>query len=97
MIYCALGLEMVFTVLPRCVLARLATTQRLNLTHLSHYPLNSKDTFPTSNNGDCNEASPFIHSDHSYSASSSPLLLRNPSNTARILCRSFMPKRHRQL
>ena len=32
-----------------------------------------------------------------YSSSSSPLLLRGAPNTARILCRSFMPKRHTQL
>src|SRR6218665_1171405 len=35
----------------------------------------------------------FIHSDHFYSASSSPLR----SAPTRILCRSFKPKRHRQL
>ena len=39
----------------------------------------------------------FIHSDHFYSVSSSPLLLRSAPDTARILCRSFTPKRHRQL
>ena len=39
----------------------------------------------------------FIHSDHFYNASSSPLLLRSTPDTARILCRSFMPKHHRQL
>src|SRR6218665_1874459 len=39
----------------------------------------------------------FIHSGHFYSASSSPLLLRSAADTARILCRSFTPKRHRQL
>ena len=39
----------------------------------------------------------FIHSGHFYSASSSPLLLRGTVNTARILCRSFTPKHHRQL
>src|SRR6218665_2313522 len=39
----------------------------------------------------------FIHSGHFYSASSSPLLLRNAPDTARILCRSFMPKCHRKL
>ena len=38
-----------------------------------------------------------IHSDHFYSASSNPLLLRSAPDTARILCRSFTPKRHRQL
>ena len=38
-----------------------------------------------------------IHSDHFYSASSSPLLLRSAPDTARILCRSFASKRHRQL
>src|SRR6218665_6776 len=36
----------------------------------------------------------FIHSDHFYSASSNPLLLRSAPDTARILCRSFTPKRH---
>jgi len=39
----------------------------------------------------------FIHSGYFYSASSSPLLLRGAPDTARILCRSFMPKHHRQL
>ena len=39
----------------------------------------------------------FIHSDYFYSASSSPLLLRSAPDTARILCQSFTPKRHRQL
>ena len=40
---------------------------------------------------------PFIHSGHVYSTSSSPLLLISAPDTARILCRSFTPKRHRQL
>jgi len=39
---------------------------------------------------------PFFHSGNFYSASSSPLLLRGASNTAKILCRSFTLKRHRQ-
>ena len=39
----------------------------------------------------------FIHSDHFYSASSSPLLLRRAPDIARTLCRSFTPKRHGQL
>ena len=39
----------------------------------------------------------FIHSFHFYSASSSPLLLRGALDKARILCRSFTPKCHRQL
>jgi len=39
----------------------------------------------------------FIHSDHFYSASSSPLLLRSTPDTAQILCRSFKPKSHKQL
>src|SRR6218665_2308834 len=39
----------------------------------------------------------FIHSDHFYGASSSPLLLRSAPDIARILCRSFTPKRNRQL
>src|SRR6218665_1347818 len=39
----------------------------------------------------------FIHSGHFCSASSSPLLVRSSPDTARILCRSFTPKRHRQL
>ena len=42
------------------------------------------------------EMIPFIHSGYFYSASSSPLLLRGAPGTARILCRSFMPKHHRQ-
>jgi len=41
--------------------------------------------------------SSFIHSGYFYSASSNPLLLRGAPDTALILCRSFMPKRHRQL
>src|SRR6218665_1799191 len=39
----------------------------------------------------------FIHSDHFYSASSNPLLLRRAPDTARKLCRIITPKRHRQL
>src|SRR6218665_497860 len=41
----------------------------------------------------------FIHSYRLflYSASLSPLLLRGAPDTARILCRSFMVKRYRQL
>src|SRR6218665_3836687 len=39
----------------------------------------------------------FIHSGYFYSASSSPLLLRSAPVKARMLCRSFMLKRHRQL
>jgi len=39
----------------------------------------------------------FIHSDHFYSVSSSQLLLRSASDIARLLCRSFTWKRHRQL
>ena len=39
----------------------------------------------------------FIHSDHFYSASSSPLLLRGAPGIAQILCRSFTPKCHMQL
>src|SRR6218665_1915215 len=39
----------------------------------------------------------FIHSGHLYSASSVPPLLRGAPDTAWILCRSFTPKRHRQL
>src|SRR6218665_885601 len=39
----------------------------------------------------------FIHSDHFYSTSSSPLPLRNAPDAARILCRSFTLKRHREL
>src|SRR6218665_3988233 len=38
-----------------------------------------------------------IHSSFFYSAPSSPLILRGTPNTARILCRSFTTKRHRQL
>ena len=36
----------------------------------------------------------FVYSDYFYSASSSLLLLRGAPDTARILCRCFMPKRH---
>src|SRR6218665_797886 len=39
----------------------------------------------------------FIYSGYFYSAFSSPLLLRGIPDTARILCRSFTPKRYRQL
>src|SRR6218665_1526465 len=39
----------------------------------------------------------FIHSGYFYSISSSPLLLRGSPDTARILCRSFTLKHHRQL
>src|SRR6218665_489756 len=39
----------------------------------------------------------FIHSGFSSSASSRPLLLRGAPDTARILCRSFTLKHHRQL
>src|SRR6218665_134419 len=39
----------------------------------------------------------FIHSDHFYSASSSPLLFRSAPKTARILWRSFTPESHRQM
>src|SRR6218665_2611187 len=39
----------------------------------------------------------FVDSGYFYSASSSPLLLRGAPDTARIMCRSFTPKRHRQL
>src|SRR6218665_1691043 len=38
-----------------------------------------------------------VHSGFFYSASSSPLLPRGAPDTARILCPSFTPKRHRQL
>ena len=39
----------------------------------------------------------FVHSGYFYSTSSSPLLLRGASDTARILYWSFTPKRDRQL
>src|SRR6218665_586327 len=39
----------------------------------------------------------FIPSGYFYSACSNPLLLRGAPDSARILCRSFTPKRHRQL
>src|SRR6218665_2903350 len=42
-------------------------------------------------------SSSFIHSDHFYSASSSPLLLRGSPDTALILCRSSTPKSRRPL
>src|SRR6218665_26733 len=51
--------------------------------------------FRGSNNG--LQLGSFIHSGHFYSAFSSPLLLRSAPNTARILCRRFTLKRHRQL
>jgi len=38
-----------------------------------------------------------IHSGYFYSASLSPLLLRGPPDTTRILCWSFTPKHHREL
>src|SRR6218665_2230622 len=40
------------------------------------------------------KTNPFINSGYRYGASSSPLLLRGAPDTARILCRSFTPKRH---
>src|SRR6218665_1269653 len=39
----------------------------------------------------------FVHFGYFYSTSSSPLPFRGAPNTARILCRSFTPKRHRLL
>src|SRR6218665_1985795 len=39
----------------------------------------------------------FIHSGYFCSASSSSLLLKGAPDTARTLCRSFKPMRHRQL
>jgi len=39
----------------------------------------------------------FIHSGYFYNTSSSALLLGCAPDTAQILCRSFTPKRHRQL
>ena len=45
----------------------------------------------------CQAERSFIHSGYFYSASSSPQLLRCVPDTARILCRIFMPKRLRQL
>src|SRR6218665_878742 len=39
----------------------------------------------------------FVHSGHFYSTSLSMLLLRSAPDTARILCWSFTPKRHRQM
>jgi len=39
----------------------------------------------------------FIHSGYFYSASSRPLLHRGVPDTAQTLCRSFTPKRHKQL
>ena len=39
----------------------------------------------------------FIHSGYCYSASSNPLLLRGTPDTARTLCWSYTPMRHRQL
>jgi len=44
-----------------------------------------------------NSQQSLVHSGHFYSASSSPLLLRGAPDTARIVCRSFTPMRHRQL
>src|SRR6218665_2888206 len=38
-----------------------------------------------------------VHPEYFYSASSSPLLLRGAPYTSQTLCRSFTPKRHRQL
>ena len=38
-----------------------------------------------------------VYSGYFYSVSSSPLLLRGAPDTGWILCRSFTPKRHRQL
>jgi len=38
----------------------------------------------------------FVNSGYFYSAPSSPQLLRFAQDTARILCRSFTPRRQRQ-
>jgi len=38
-----------------------------------------------------------FHSGNFYCASSSALLITSALDTARILCRSFTPKHHRQL
>src|SRR6218665_937233 len=48
---------------------------------------------------DCTLGYSYYYSGYLYSASSSQLLLRGALDTARTctLCRSFMPKRHRQL
>src|SRR6218665_1052296 len=54
--------------------------------------LEVRETWSTANN-----IHSFIHSGYFCSASSSPLLLRGTPDTARILCRRFTPKRHRQL
>src|SRR6218665_2452772 len=48
-------------------------------------------------NGTQQSVHSFIHLGYFYCASSSPLLLRSAPDTARILCRSFTPKSHRQL
>src|SRR6218665_248773 len=45
----------------------------------------------------CMVVSFYFYSCYFYSASTSPLLLRGAPKTARILCRSFTPKRHGQL
>ena len=48
-------------------------------------------------NSSCSFIHSFFHSGYFYSTSSSPLLLRGAPETARMLCRSFTPKCHRQL
>ena len=58
--------------------------------------INSNIIILQRNSLDCKEIE-YIHSDHFYSASSSPLLLRSAPDPVRILCRSFTPKRHRKL
>src|SRR6218665_224537 len=45
----------------------------------------------------CENVCAFIHSGHCYIESLRPLLIKSAPDTARILCRSYTPKRHRRL
>ena len=71
----------------------LMKNNRLNLLHIPHYTSHNLivDILQEHRNNS------FIHSGYFYSASTSLPLLRGALDTAQILCRSFMLKRHSQL
>ena len=69
---------------------------KLNLWNLSHCLmfLTEYNFVLILSNASLSEGHVEIHSGYFYSTSSSPLLLRGAPDTTRILCRSFMSKRH---
>ena len=73
---------------------RLPTTLRTDWTKFADTSRRRRRLIPNWTHADVDW---LIHSGYLFSASSSPLLLRGAPDTARILCRSFTPKRHRQL